>query len=64
MPRQPATHQLDLFSNPHDTKKRAPQWQTLPAETRQMIKRLMVRLFLEHVDSGLARRRGERRHDV
>jgi hypothetical protein len=50
MPRQPKTYQFDLFSSPHDPKMEVtPRWQTLPAETRQMLTTLMVRLLLDRV---------------
>jgi len=65
MPRQPTTFQFDLFSNPHDAEMtQTPQWQTLPVETRRTLTRLMVRLILDHADSGCAPERGETRHDA
>lgn len=58
MPRQLTTYQFDLFSNPHDVEtRRTPQWQTLPAETRRTLTKLMVRLILDHADGDLARER-------
>lgn len=51
MPRQPKTHQFDLFSNPHGAEPaQTPQWQALSEETRQAPTKLMVRLILEHAD--------------
>ena len=65
MPRQPTTHQFDLFSNPHDAETvPTPQWQALPDETRRALTRLMVRLILDHVDGGRASDRQEARHDA
>ena len=64
MPRQPARHQLDLFSSPNDTIKQTPQWQALPAETRHTLTKLMVRLIFGHADRDLAREREAMRHDV
>ncbi|WP_192178637.1 hypothetical protein [Mesorhizobium amorphae] len=65
MPRQLTTYQFDLFSNAHDVEtRRTPQWQTLPAETRRTLTKLMVRLILDHADGDLARERQEARHDV
>lgn len=61
--RQP--RQFDLFaptSHAGGTKK--PEWRTLPAETRQTLTRLMVRLILEHAEGDRALRQGEPRHDV
>jgi hypothetical protein len=50
MPRQPKTYQFDLFSSPRDPETEvAPQWQTLPAETRQTLTTLMVHLLLDRV---------------
>ena len=40
-----------------------PQWQALPAETRHMLTKLMVRLIFGHADGDLAREREEMRHD-
>ena len=65
MPRQPTTHQFDLFSNPHDAEVvRTPQWQALPEETRLTLTKLMVRLILDHVDARRAPQRWETRHDA
>jgi hypothetical protein len=36
----------------------------LPAETRQTLTKLMVRLIFGHADCALAREREEMRHDV
>ena len=69
MPRPPAAHrqphgktrQLDLFAGAHDTEAaRMPQWQALPAETRQALTKLMVGLILAHADGD----RAEMGHDV
>jgi hypothetical protein len=55
MPRQPTTYQFDLFSKPNDAKTmQIPQWQTLPAETRRSVTKLMVSLILDHIDSERA----------
>jgi len=50
MPRQTTTYQLDLFSNQREAETaQTPQWQTLPAETRRSVTRLIVSLILDHV---------------
>jgi hypothetical protein len=74
MPRRPTlhrfphskTHQFDLFQGPHDVEAPplAPQWQALPAETREALTNLMVRLMLDHADGGCGRDREEVRYDV
>ena len=65
MPRQPKTHQFDLFSNPHAAKTvQMPEWQALPVEARQALTKLMVRLVLDHADGAPAPGRKEIRHDV
>ena len=49
MPRLPTTYQFDLFSTPNDANTvQTPQWQALPAETRQSVTELMVSLILDH----------------
>ncbi|KXF74792.1 hypothetical protein ATN84_22480 [Paramesorhizobium deserti] len=51
MPRKPTTYQFDLFSKPDDAETmQTPRWQTLPAETRQSVTKLMVSLILDHVE--------------
>ena len=65
MPRQSKTYQFDLFSNPHDAKTaQMPQWQTLPAEARRTLTKLMVRLILDHADGDRAPQREELHHDA
>lgn len=65
MPRKPMTFQFDLFSTPRDFGiALAPRWQTLPAETRQMLTPLIVRLLLDHADGDPAAARGEMRDDL
>lgn len=74
MPRPPTvhrfphskTHQFDLFQAPHDAEAAPlpPQWQALPAETREALTNLMVRLILDHADGGCFRDREEMRYDV
>ena len=65
MPRQPTTHQFDLFSNQQaGAVPRMPQWQALPEGTRQALTRLMARLILDHVDGESASQREEARHDA
>jgi hypothetical protein len=69
MPRPPTAHrhphsnarQFDLFC---DAAAQTPQWQALPAETRQTLTKLLVRLIFGHADGDLAREREEMRHDV
>ncbi len=55
MPRQPRPHQLDLFAKPNHATGQMPHWQTLPAETRRSVSKLMVSLILGHVDSAPGR---------
>jgi len=65
MPRKPKTHQLDLFSSPHDAEvAQMPPWQALPEQTRRTLTKLMVRLILDHADGERAVRRKEMRHDA
>ena len=71
MPRPPTAHrhphssarQIDLFGEPPYAAAQTPQWQALPAETRQTLTKLMVRLIFGHADRDLAREREEMRHD-
>jgi hypothetical protein len=64
MPRQPATHQFDLFSSPAVESVPAPPWQALPEETRRRLTRLMVRMILDHVDDDRAEQREGADHDA
>ena len=65
MPRKPTTYQFDLFSKPNDAKTaQTPQWEALPAETRQTLTKLIVRLIVDHVDGESAAQRKEARHDA
>jgi hypothetical protein len=64
MPRKPKTHQLDLFSSPHDAEvAQMPPWQALPEQTRRTLTKLMVRLILDHVEDERAARGEEAHHD-
>lgn len=72
MPRPPTAHrrphsnarQFDLFGGAPSAAAQMPQWQTLPAETRQTLTKLMVRLIFGHADRDLAREQEAMRHDV
>ena len=65
MPRQPTTHQFDLFSKPNDAETvQTPQWQALPAETRRSVTRLMISLILDHIDGERAVQREGTDHDA
>lgn len=65
MPRQPTTYQFDLFSKPNDAKTiQTPQWQTLPAETRRSVTKLMISLILGHIDGERAVQREDADHDA
>ena len=64
MPRQPTTHQLDLFSSPAVETVQIPPWQTLPEETRRRLTGLMVHLILNHVDGERAVQREGADHDA
>jgi hypothetical protein len=62
MPRQPTTHQFDLFSSPPAVEAaQIPPWQALPEETRRRLTGLMVRLILDHVGDERAVQTGGRR---
>jgi hypothetical protein len=64
MPSKPTTYQFDLFSKPNDAETmQTPQWQTLPAETRRSVTKLMVSLILE-VDDDRSPGEREARHDA
>ncbi len=65
MPRQPTTHQFDLFSSPPAVERaRIPAWPALPEETRRRLTRLMVRLILDHVDGTRTVQREGADHDA
>lgn len=65
MPRKPTTYQFDLFSKPNDTDTmQTPQWQALPVETRRSVTKLMVSLFLDHVEDERSPEEWEARHDA
>jgi hypothetical protein len=65
MPHQPTTDQFDLFSKPNDADTmQTPQWQALPAETRQSVTKLLVSLILDHVDGDRAEQREDADHDA
>lgn len=52
MPQPKIARQLNLFSSPPTaTTVETPHWQTLPAETRQSLTALMIRLILESADA-------------
>jgi hypothetical protein len=64
MSRKSMTLQLDLFSCPRGCGvTQTPPWQSLPAETRQVLTSLIVRLFLNHADGGSAATRKEMHDD-
>lgn len=64
MPRKSTTLQLDLFSCPrHSGIILTPRWHTLPAQTRQTLTSLIVRMLLDHVDAPVAEQR-ETRDDL
>ena len=64
MPRQPTTHQFDLFSNSAAPTVQIPPWQALPEETRRLLIRLMARLILDHVDGDQSVQREGFDHDA
>jgi len=64
MPRQPTTHQFDLFSSPAAETVPVPPWQALPEETRRRLTGLMVRLILNYVDGDPAVQREGADHDA
>jgi hypothetical protein len=58
MPSKPKTLQLDLFSGPRDSGvTQTPQWDTLPAQTRQTLTSLIACLLLNHGDDPVAKLR-------
>jgi len=58
------TQQFDLFGAPDSGAAQRRQWQALPAQTRQALTELMVRLILDHVDEARHPQPREARHDV
>ncbi|MGE3988915.1 hypothetical protein [Pseudorhodoplanes sp.] len=64
MPRQPTTHQSDLFFNSAPQTVQIPPWQALPEETRRLLTRLMVRLILDRVDGDQSVQREGSDHDA
>lgn len=63
MPRPSKTHQLDLFlCNPETAQ--MPLWQALPEQSRLRLRKLMVRLILDHVDGERAVQREGTDHDA
>jgi hypothetical protein len=64
MPRQPTTHQFDLFSEPQVVTLPIPRWQELPEGTRQALTRLMARLILDHANGDRAVQREGTDHDA
>ncbi|WP_026622242.1 hypothetical protein M728_005513 (plasmid) [Ensifer sp. WSM1721] len=65
MPRQFMTYQFDLLSGPHSGKTAVtPQWQELPAETRQALTVLIARLFVDHANGASAIQQKETGHDA
>jgi hypothetical protein len=62
MPRQPATHKFDLFSNSAAQTVQIPSWQALPEETRRLLTR--VRLILNHIDGDQSAQREGGDHDA
>lgn len=63
--RQPKTYQFDFFSIPNDAEiDPTPHWQSLPAETRQSVTRLITRLILKHIDGERVVQRKGTNHDA
>lgn len=61
---QSKKHQYDLFAQPlGGVVAPGPKWQTLPAETRQALTKLMVRLILGHLHGVCQADQKEARHD-
>ena len=60
------SYQFDLFVPLQETEgQETPAWRTLPAETRQTLTALLVRLILDHADRKSAGdRKGVARDDV
>ena len=59
------TQQFDLFGKPDgDGAGQRPEWQALPAQTRQALTELMVRMILDHAEEACRSQPGEARHDV
>ncbi|HVI90907.1 MAG TPA: hypothetical protein VM659_21595 [Dongiaceae bacterium] len=48
---QSKSHQFNLFAQPVVSAAAVPEWQTLPAETRQALMKLMVCPILEHLQA-------------
>lgn len=52
------TLQLDLFSCPRNSGiTSTPRWDTLPAQTRQTLTSLIVRMLLDHVNDPVVEQR-------
>jgi hypothetical protein len=65
MPRKSMTLQLDLFPGPRESGIiQPPRWQTLPAQTRQTLTPLIVRLLLDYVDGDPIAQPRETRDDL
>ena len=72
MPHAPTAHrhphsnarQFELFGEAPSAAAQTPPWQALPAETRQTLTKLVVRMIFGHADRALAREHEEMRHDV
>jgi hypothetical protein len=61
---QSKRYQYDLFAQPvRGVTALGPEWRTLPAETRQALTKLMVRLILGHMHGACQVDQKEARHD-
>ena len=57
------TQQIDLFGKPDGVGQR-PEWQALPAQTRQALTDLMVRMLRDQAEEACRSQPGEARHDI
>jgi len=61
--RRGETPQYDLFKSADNERQKPPQWDALPAQTRQSLTDLMARLILDHKENGRHPLEREARHD-
>ena len=65
MPRKSRVLQFDLFFDQRDSGiTQTPRWQTLPAQARQTLTSLILRLLLDHVDGDPIAELQEMRDDL
>jgi hypothetical protein len=58
------TQQFDLFATRSGSTAPTPEWQTLPAPTRQALTALLMRLIFDYAAGDHRPQPGKARHDV